>query len=386
MAVSPILNQQLVAPTQNNKTATINAFLLALEAQGNAPATIDMSGGDVTLSFLQTVSAGIFKTTGLTTNRNLNVPLVTPSALPAFRVFLVRNTSAHDVSVGGPTGARVTVASGDASIIENDGVDCVVFGTGGPGPTGGTGAPGGAISINYEFSTATADADPGNGKLAFDHSTQNLTTTLYLDTLDDAGGDWTSVLDTLDDSTSAAKGDIRIFNRASPDADWLIFKLTSIVTATHYRKLVGTVSGSSSTNPFANTDAIGFVFSRTGDADTSILAANNNWTGAQTQSVTTLTDAATIAVDFALGNNFTVTLGGNRILGNPSNMPGAGKTQSGQIIVIQDGTGSRTLTPAGQWHPVGGAAPALSTAAGAIDILSYTVVTPTYIKYSSLIG
>ena len=31
-----------------------------------------------------------------------------------------------------------------------------------------------------------------------------------------------------------------------------------------------------------------------------------------------LTDAATIAVDMSLGNNFSVTLGGNRTLGNPT--------------------------------------------------------------------
>lgn len=55
----------------------------------------------------------------------------------------------------------------------------------------------------------------------------------------------------------------------------------------------------------------------------------------------TLTDAATITVDAALGNDFTVTLGGNRTLGNPSN------STNGQKILFairQDGTGSRTLT------------------------------------------
>lgn len=54
-----------------------------------------------------------------------------------------------------------------------------------------------------------------------------------------------------------------------------------------------------------------------------------------------LTDAATIAVNAALGNQFTVTLAGNRTLGNPSN------STAGQMILIairQDGTGSRTLT------------------------------------------
>lgn len=58
-----------------------------------------------------------------------------------------------------------------------------------------------------------------------------------------------------------------------------------------------------------------------------------------------LTDAATIASDASLlpafGGTFTVTLGGNRTLGNPTN------PTSGQKILWrlkQDGTGSRTIT------------------------------------------
>lgn len=55
----------------------------------------------------------------------------------------------------------------------------------------------------------------------------------------------------------------------------------------------------------------------------------------------TLTDAATIATNAALGNWFRVTLGGNRTLGNPTN------PADGQKIVwelIQDATGTRTIT------------------------------------------
>lgn len=55
----------------------------------------------------------------------------------------------------------------------------------------------------------------------------------------------------------------------------------------------------------------------------------------------TLTDAATIATDASLGNHFRVTLGGNRTLGNPTN------SVDGQKVtweLIQDGTGSRTIT------------------------------------------
>jgi hypothetical protein len=56
----------------------------------------------------------------------------------------------------------------------------------------------------------------------------------------------------------------------------------------------------------------------------------------------TLTDAATIAVDGALGGTFEVTLGGNRTLGNPSNV-----TKDGHKIVFrikQDASGGRILT------------------------------------------
>jgi len=60
-----------------------------------------------------------------------------------------------------------------------------------------------------------------------------------------------------------------------------------------------------------------------------------------TRTPVTLTDAATIATNAALGTHFRVTLGGNRTLGNPTN-----PTDGQRIIweLIQDGTGSRTIT------------------------------------------
>ena len=93
--------------------------------------------------------------------------------------------------------------------------------------------------------------------------------------------------------------------------------------------------------------------------------------------VNTLTDGATIAVDLSLANNHTVTLGGNRTLGNPTNAePG----QTGSIFIVQDGTGSRTLTPAANWHfAKGGAHPTFSTAANAVDRIDYIVRTSTSI-------
>ncbi len=76
-----------------------------------------------------------------------------------------------------------------------------------------------------------------------------------------------------------------------------------------------------------------------------------------------LTDAATIAVDMGAGFNFSVTLGGNRTLGAPTNSIAG---QSGLILVTQDGTGSRTLSYNTAWKFAGGT-PTASTAAGTVD-------------------
>tara|TARA_R100001591_G_scaffold5235_2_gene11604 strand:- start:986 stop:1891 length:906 start_codon:yes stop_codon:yes gene_type:complete len=82
----------------------------------------------------------------------------------------------------------------------------------------------------------------------------------------------------------------------------------------------------------------------------------------------TLTDAASIAVDFATGTNFVVSLGGNRTLENPSN---AVAGQTGHIYVIQDGTGSRTLAFGNAYNFVGGTAPTMSTSINSVDLLIY---------------
>jgi len=84
----------------------------------------------------------------------------------------------------------------------------------------------------------------------------------------------------------------------------------------------------------------------------------------------TLTDAASIAVDLNDGNNFVVTLEGNRTLENPSN-PTIGQT--GQIYVIQDGTGGRTLAYGSEWKFSGGTEPTLTSVSGSVDLLVYNV-------------
>ena len=101
-----------------------------------------------------------------------------------------------------------------------------------------------------------------------------------------------------------------------------------------------------------------------------IVNAVNSFTAAQRGSITALTDGATITPDFAAANNFSVTLGGNRTLANPTNLTAG---QSGVIVITQDGTGGRTLAFGSNWKFAAGTAPTLTTTAAAVDVLAYYV-------------
>jgi hypothetical protein len=112
------------------------------------------------------------------------------------------------------------------------------------------------------------------------------------------------------------------------------------------------------------------------DADTAKTDVAQTFSAAQRGAITALTDGATITPDFAVANNFSVTLGGNRTLANPSNLTAG---QSGSIFISQDGTGSRTLAYGSQYDFIGNTAPTLSTAANAVDRIDYIVRTSTSI-------
>ena len=66
----------------------------------------------------------------------------------------------------------------------------------------------------------------------------------------------------------------------------------------------------------------------------------------------------------------TSTLTGNVTLANPSTEKVG---QSGFIVFIQDGTGSRTVTLGTDYESVGGSGITLSTAASATDVVPYVV-------------
>lgn len=112
------------------------------------------------------------------------------------------------------------------------------------------------------------------------------------------------------------------------------------------------------------------------NAATALTSAAQTFTAGQRGEVTALTDASSISIDLADSNNFSVTLGGNRTLANPSNIVAG---QSGSIFITQDGTGSRTLAYGSYYDFAGGTAPTLSTAASAVDRIDYVVRSSTSI-------
>ena len=140
---------------------------------------------------------------------------------------------------------------------------------------------------------------------------------------------------------------------------------TSIDTSVINASLVSAANGTFTSTVSANT------------VDTSIaIITDATFAGQVVGTPVTLTDAASIALDLATGNNFTVTLAGNRTLENPTN---AVAGQTGQMYVIQDGTGSRTLAFGSNYKFPNGTAITISTSTSSVDLLVFNVRSPTAI-------
>ena len=117
----------------------------------------------------------------------------------------------------------------------------------------------------------------------------------------------------------------------------------SVVSANGF---AGTVANASTTPAITLSTTVTGILTGNGTSVSALSytpanIAGDTFTGKVVPSVVALTDAATITVDASLGNQFTVTLGGNRTLANPTN------ASNGQLMLFrikQDATGGRTLT------------------------------------------
>ena len=85
---------------------------------------------------------------------------------------------------------------------------------------------------------------------------------------------------------------------------------------------------------------------------------------------TDTSNSGSVTLDFDANQNFVLTLTGNVTLANPTTEKVG---QSGFIVFIQDGTGSRTVTLGTDYETAAGAGLTISTAANAVDVIPYFV-------------
>jgi hypothetical protein len=111
--------------------------------------------------------------------------------------------------------------------------------------------------------------------------------------------------------------------------------------------------------------------SKTGNSAISI-ADNGTVSLSTAASGSTQTANATgsTTLDFSTYQNFVLTLTGNVTLANPTT---EAVGQSGFIVMIQDGTGSRTVSLGTDYETAGAGGLTLSTTASTTDIVPYVV-------------
>ena len=135
-------------------------------------------------------------------------------------------------------------------------------------------------------------------------------------------------------------------------------------TSTTFANLTTNVTG---TLPVANG---GTGLTSVGDSGNVLTSNGTSWVSspaAAGDATQALTDAATITWDVDNGNVGTVTIAGNRVMAAPTNLIVGAMV----LKVTQDGTGDRTLTWNSAFKWSAGVAPVLSTAANAVDIVSF---------------
>ena len=87
--------------------------------------------------------------------------------------------------------------------------------------------------------------------------------------------------------------------------------------------------------------------------------------------VTALATSGSVAVDFALGDYFTLALAGNVSTFTFSNLPGSGKGGSLMVRITQDST-PRTVGWPASFKWAGGTPGVVSTGSGDVDLLTIT--------------
>lgn len=180
-------------------------------------ATVNGSGRLIlTLSDATTIDAG--SVIGIQGPQGVSVTSATVNGSGRLILTFSNGSTVDAGSVIGPTGA--TGVGIQSAVINGAGQIVLTYTDGSTanlgsviGPTGATGRPAG---LNYAWSTAIDASDPGSGKIKVNSASMAAVTALYISETDAGGVPLAALLATFDDSTSATRGALIVYDVAAP--------------------------------------------------------------------------------------------------------------------------------------------------------------------------
>lgn len=347
MASSYTLNTGIEKPATGEQAGTwgttTNTNFDIIDRALNGVGAITLSGTTHTLTTSDgSLSDGMFKVLVLGGSPS-GTNTITVSPNDADKLYFVLNSSGQSATFSQGSGADVTVANGKSAVIFCDGA--------------GSGAAVTDLTSTFVPELAN-DASPVLGG--------TLTTNGNVIQVGDSGS-------ASDDRIQLGAGqDLELYHNGSA---------SYIDNNTGHLYLRNNVDDDDGGNIYiqAKSGEDGIVVNDDGAVqlynDNSLKAATSATGFAVTGTVLATTDTDTsntgsVTLDFQTNQNFVLTLTGNVTLANPSTEQTG---QSGFIIFIQDGTGSRTVSLGTDYETAGAAGLTLSSAASSVDIVPYVV-------------
>ena len=347
MASSYTLNTGIEKPATGEQAGTwgttTNTNFDIIDRALNGVGAITLSGTTHTLTTSDgSLSDGMFKVLVLGGSPS-GTNTITVSPNDADKLYFVLNSSGQSATFSQGSGADVTVANGKSAVIFCDGA--------------GSGAAVTDLTSTFVPELAN-DASPVLGG--------TLTTNGNVIQVGDSGS-------SSDDRIQLGAGqDLELYHNGSA---------SYVDNNTGHLYLRNNVDDDDGGNIYiqAKSGEDGIVVNDDGAVqlynDNSLKAATSATGFAVTGTVLATTDTDTsntgsVTLDFQTNQNFVLTLTGNVTLANPSTEQTG---QSGFIIFIQDGTGSRTVSLGTDYETAGAAGLTLSSAASSVDIVPYVV-------------
>jgi len=162
------------------------------------------------------------------------------------------------------------------------------------------------------------------------------------------------------DITLNAQSDLRFAD--SDSSNWVAFQAPATVSSNVTWTLP---SADGSSGQALSTNGTGTL----SWAAFAALATVQTFTAAQRGTVSALTSATTVTPDFAVANNFSLTLAHSLTIANPSNQTAG---QSGAIVITQGSGTAYTVSYGSNWKFSGGT-PTMSTGLSSVSVLVYYV-------------